>query len=76
MKDSSPRRRLTVKNGILGSQRKTAVLVMAESSVPTNTPMKKYSIGKRVGHIKMEVIPDLKAATEEDRIKNSHRCRS
>ena len=33
--------------------------------------MKKYSTGKRVGHIKMEVIPDLKAATEEDRIKNS-----
>ena len=54
-----------------GSQRKTAVLVMAESSVPTNTPMKKYSTGKRVGHIKMEVIPDLKAATEEDKIKNS-----
>ena len=54
-----------------GSQRKTVVLVMAESSVPTNTPMKKYSTGKRVGHIKMEVIPDLKTATEENKIKNS-----
>ena len=54
-----------------GSQRKKAVLVMAESSVPTGMPAKKYSTCKKVGHIKMMVIPDLKAATEEDRIKRS-----
>lgn len=50
-----------------GSQRKKAVLVMAESSVPTDMPAKKYSTCKKVGHIKMMVIPDLKAATEEGR---------
>ena len=54
-----------------GSQRKKAVLVMAESSVPTDMPAKKYSTCKKVGHIKMMVIPDLKAATEEDRVKRS-----
>lgn len=54
-----------------GSQRKKAVLVMAESSVPTDMPTKKYSICKKAGHIKMMVIPDLKAVTEEDRIKRS-----
>ena len=36
-----------------GSQRKTAVLVMAESSTPVNPPTRKRSTGKRVGHIKM-----------------------
>ena len=54
-----------------GSQRKTAVPVMAESSVPADMPAKKYSTCKKVGHIRMTVIPDLKAATEEDRIKRS-----
>ena len=54
-----------------GSQRKKAVLVMAESSVPTDMPAKKYSTCKKVGHIKMMVISDLKAATEEDRVKRS-----
>ena len=52
-----------------GNQRKAAVLVMAESSVPADMPAKKYSTCKKVGHIRMTVIPDLKAATEEDRIK-------
>lgn len=54
-----------------GSQRKKAVLVVAESSVPTDMPAKKYSTCRKVGHIKMMVIPDLKAATEEDRVKRS-----
>ena len=53
------------------SQRKTAVPVMAESSVPADMPAKKYSTCKKVGHIRMTVIPDLKAATEEDRIKRT-----
>ena len=53
------------------SQRKTAVPVMAESSVPADMPAKKYSTCKKVGHIRMTVIPDLKAATEEDRIKRA-----
>ena len=44
---------------------------MAESSVPADMPAKKYSTCKRVGHIRMTVIPDLKAATEEDRIKRA-----
>ena len=54
-----------------GCRRKTVVLVMAESSVPADTPTRKYGTGKRVGHIRMEVIPDLKAVTEEDKIKRS-----
>lgn len=54
-----------------GSQKKTAVLVMAESSKPAITPKRTYSTGKRVDHIKMMVIPDLKASTEESRIKPS-----
>lgn len=44
---------------------------MAESSVPADMPAKKYSTCKKVGHIRMMVIPDLKAATEEDRIKRA-----
>ena len=44
---------------------------MAESSIPADMPAKKYSTCKKVGHIRMTVIPDLKAATEEDRIKRS-----
>lgn len=54
-----------------GSQKKTAVLVMAESSSPTNPIKKSHSTGKRVGHIKMIAIPDLKAATEENAIKKT-----
>lgn len=54
-----------------GSQRKKAVLVMAESSAPTDLPTKKHSTYKKVGHIKMMVIPDLKVVTEEDKIKTS-----
>ena len=54
-----------------GSLRKTAVPVMAESSVPADMPAKKYCTCKKVGHIRMTVIPDLKAATEEDRIKRT-----
>lgn len=54
-----------------GSQKKTAVLVMAESSIPTNPIKKSHSTGKRVGHIKMIAIPDLKTYTEENAIKNA-----
>ena len=47
-----------------GSQRKTSVLVMAESSRPKTTTVKKhYSTSKAVGHIKMQVIDDFKAST-------------
>ena len=42
-----------------GSQRKTSVLVMAESSFPDTPSDKKQSTPKAVGHIKMEVIDDL-----------------
>lgn len=45
-----------------GSQRKTKVLVMAESQ-PNEVENKKKKIQKRVGYIKMIVIPDLKAKT-------------
>ena len=38
---------------------------------PADMPAKKYSTCKKVGHIRMTVIPDLKAATEEDRIKRA-----
>ena len=49
-----------------GSQRKTAVLVMAESSpAGGNGKHRKYSTGKKVGHVKMEVLNNLKASTEE-----------
>ena len=54
-----------------GSQRKNIVLVMAESSAPTDMPTKKYNTCKKVGHIKMIVIPDMKAVTEENKIKAS-----
>ena len=47
-----------------GSQRKTSVLVMAESSFPEVPSDKKRSAPKAVGHIKMEGIDDLKASTE------------
>ena len=54
-----------------GSQRKTSVLVMAESSFPDTPSDKKRSTPKIVGHIKMEVIDDLKASTETPRIKQA-----
>ena len=44
-----------------GSERKTKVLVMAES-IPMEEP-KKGKKAKKVGHIKMLVIPDLKKKT-------------
>ena len=44
-----------------GSERKTKVLVMAES-IPMEEP-KKGKKAKKVGHIKMLVIPDLKKET-------------
>lgn len=51
-----------------GSQKKTAVLVMAESTAPSETTTRTYSTRKRVGHIKMEVLANLKASTEESKI--------
>lgn len=54
-----------------GSQRKTSVLVMAESCFPDTPPDKKRSTPKVVGHIKMEVIDDLKASTEVSKIKQA-----
>ena len=51
-----------------GSQRKTSVLVMAESSLPKTPPAKKYSTPKSVGHIKMQVIDDFKASTTRGRL--------
>lgn len=44
-----------------GSQRKTKVLVMAESS-PVEMPKRGKKV-KYVGHIKMAVIPDMKSST-------------
>ena len=52
-----------------GSQRKTSVLVMAESSLPKTPTVKKYSTPKSVGHIKMQVIDDFKASTITGKIK-------
>ena len=54
-----------------GSQRKTAVLVMAESGFPDVHSGKKRSTPKTVGHIKMEVLDGLKASTEIPRIKQT-----
>jgi hypothetical protein len=49
-----------------GSQRKAPVLVMAEStSVAAEDPTPKRSIHKRVGHLKMKVLNNLQAKTEE-----------
>lgn len=52
-----------------GSQRKTSVLVMAESRLPQTPPNKKYSTSKAVGHIKMQVIGNLKSSTLTDKVK-------
>lgn len=54
-----------------GSQRKTAVLVMAESGFPEVPSGKKRSTPKVVRHIKMEVIDDLKASTETPKVKQA-----
>lgn len=55
-----------------GSQGKTAVLVMAESQTNDNPQAsKKYSTSKSVGHIKMIVIPNLKAETETNVVKGN-----
>lgn len=45
----------------LGSERNVSVLVMAESE-PT-VPQKKGQKGRKVGHLKMQVMKDLKAKT-------------
>ena len=52
-----------------GNQRKTSVLVLAESSLSGTPPLKKYSTPKSVGHIKMQVIGDFKASTIMGKIK-------
>lgn len=49
-----------------GSQKKTKVLVMAEST--PQEPNKKYNLDKAVGHIKMIVIDDLKAKTLDSNV--------
>ena len=54
-----------------GSQRKTSVLIMAESSFQDIPPDKKRSTPKIVGHIKMDAIDDLKASTETSKIKQT-----
>jgi predicted RNA-binding Zn-ribbon protein involved in translation (DUF1610 family) len=52
-----------------GTQRKSKVLVMVESTPAdeANT-LNKHKIKKIIGHIKMQVIPDLKAATIDERV--------
>jgi len=50
-----------------GSQKKTKVLVMAESRVVTNKTSKKGK-PKRVGFIKMKVITDLKSETIDNQV--------
>ena len=56
-----------------GSQRKCKVLVMAESErVETEErPKKKSSKPRRVGHIKMKVLSDLKADTIDREVKHN-----
>ena len=49
-----------------GSQSKTAVLVMAESTPCEGKITKKYTCNKAVGHIKMVVLPDFKAETAKE----------
>ena len=61
-----------------GSQRKTKVLVMAESKPVTEEDKskrkKKYNIKKKVGYIKMAVIPNLKSETIDNEAINSIDC--
>jgi len=49
-----------------GSQSKTAVLVMAESTPDDGKSVKKHTYTKAVGHIKMVVLPDFKAETASE----------
>lgn len=51
-----------------GSQRKANVLVMVESAPSVRKP-KKGRPAKTVGHLKMQVIPDLKSKTITDIVK-------
>lgn len=53
-----------------GSQKKTAVLVMAESKQDENSNGK-HSKTRKVGHIKMFVIDDLKAKTIDEKVKGN-----
>lgn len=50
-----------------GSQKKTKVLVMAES-VPVEEPLGKGDKPRKVNHIKMLVIQDLKASTIDEQV--------
>ncbi len=52
-----------------GSQKKTTVLVMVESKEVQEDDKKKN--GKRCGHLKMKVIPDLKEATITKEVKTN-----
>jgi hypothetical protein len=51
-----------------GSQKKTKVLVMAESIPVENSPISKDGKSRKVGHIKMFVIEDLKSATINNKV--------
>lgn len=53
----------------VGSQRKTKVIVMAESAEENNP--RNINKPKKVGYIKMFVIPDLKSSTIDDKAVNS-----
>ncbi len=58
----------------LGSQSKTKVLVMAESSEESfekREKGKKYTIQKKVGHIRMKVLKDLSSDTITETAKSS-----
>lgn len=50
-----------------GSQKKTKVLVMAES-IPVETPLRKDDKPRKVNHIKMLVIEDLMASTIDKKV--------
>ena len=56
-----------------GSQKKCKVLVMAESEhvEPEKKPKKKSAKPRKVGHIKMKVISDLKADTIDREVKGN-----
>jgi len=53
-----------------GSQKKTKVLVVAESAEVEN-PKGRGAKPKKVGHIKMLVIPDMKASTIDDALEGN-----
>ena len=56
-----------------GSERKAKVLVMAESKVVENP--KANMKPKKVGFLKMQVIPDLKSATISDSVLSAINCK-